>query len=104
MDPKNTDALVAKGWTLDLAGFSVKDVVSFFDKALEIDPQCTPALLNKGLVYDRTGLFAKAVKCFEQILSYDPDNVRALYSKAVSLFSLKKHGGGHVLVPTRHPA
>ena len=59
INPKNLNALVAKGWTLDYAGFSNKDIFVFLDKALEIDPNYVEALMTKGLVLDRTGLFIK---------------------------------------------
>ena len=74
---------MAKGWTLDFAGFSNKDIFVFYDKALKIDPKCTEAQFNKGIVLDRTRLYKKAIECFDKILEYDSNNVRALYSKGV---------------------
>lgn len=92
IDPKNTKALIAKAWTLDLAGFPTKDVFPYLDRALEVDPGNTEALMTRGLICDRKGLFDKAVECFDAILESHPDHVRALYSKGVSLYSMKKHG------------
>ena len=80
IDKKNTKALVAKGWTLDFAGFSNKDIFVFYDEAIRVDPKCTDALFNKGIVFDKTGLYKKAIDCFDKILEYDPKNIRALYS------------------------
>ena len=90
LDPKNIRALIAKGWTLDFAGFSNKDIFVFLDKAIEFDPKCVDALLNKGFILDRTGLYKKANQCFDKVLEIDPKNVRAIYSKGVALLSLKK--------------
>ena len=91
LNPENTDALVAKGWTLDYAGLPSKDVVPLYEKAIRIDPHCTEAHLNLSFLYDRTGLYRKAVECLDRILEYDPRNVRALYSKGIALHSLKQH-------------
>ena len=91
---KNIKALVAKGWTLDYAGFSSKDVIHFYDEAIKVDPQYSDAWFNKGLLLDRTRLHKKAIECFDEILSYDPENVRALYCKGASHVALKQFGKG----------
>lgn len=89
-NPKNTRSLVAKGWLFDFVGLPTKDVIPYYVRAIESDPRCTAAHLELGLLYDRTGLYKKAVSCFDDILEYDSANVRALYSKGVSLYALKE--------------
>ena len=89
-NPENTRSLVAKGWLFDFVGMPSKDVIPYYRRAIASDPHCTDAHLQLGLLYDRTGLYKKAVLCFDEILKYDPTNTRALYSKGVSLYALKE--------------
>ena len=89
-NPDNTRALVAKAWLFDYVGMPTGDVIPLFERAIMCDPRCTEAHLNLGFVHDRRGLYRKAVSCFDAVLEYEPGNIRAMYSKGVSLYSLKE--------------
>ena len=75
---------------LDLLGVPPKDVISFFNKALEIDPTNTDAYLHKGFLHNRIRKHEEAITYFDKVLEIEPNNVRALYSKGVVLHFLKK--------------
>jgi len=45
-----------------------------FEKATEINPSYSLAYLNLGITLTDLGQKDKAIKCFEQVLSIDPDN------------------------------
>ena len=54
--------------------------ISFYDKIITIDNNCTDAYFNKGLVYANQKKYDEAAKCFEKTIELAPDNPYAYYS------------------------
>jgi tetratricopeptide (TPR) repeat protein len=61
-----------------------KKAVSFYDKIIELDKDCTDAYFNKGLVYANAKDYPEAEKCFEKVIELSPDNPYAYYSLALT--------------------
>jgi tetratricopeptide (TPR) repeat protein len=49
IDPNNINALVIKGFALDISGNHAESL-KYFDKALKIDPNNRNALYGKGVI------------------------------------------------------
>ncbi len=64
-----------------------KQAEDHFQKALEIEPFNVDAILSLGGIYESSGLVQRAMKMYEEALSYDADNELALEKLAG-----KKHG------------
>jgi tetratricopeptide (TPR) repeat protein len=60
----------------------------YADKALEIDPVNTNALIVKGFSLGISGNHTEAIKYFDLALENDPKNVDVLYGKRVILNEL----------------
>jgi tetratricopeptide (TPR) repeat protein len=56
------------------------------DKILAQDPSFVPALILKGDIYEKEGNFAAATKAYEQVLSLQPKNLKALEPLAMIYF------------------
>jgi len=53
-----------------------------YDKALEIDPDDSNVLVNKGDALTNLGRYEEAMKCYDKVLSQKPNSSMALYNKA----------------------
>ncbi len=54
-----------------------------FDRALQINPECTDAVNNVGVVLYRQKRYDESVAIFDEIIAKQPDYVRAWYNKGV---------------------
>ncbi|MFX1478503.1 MAG: tetratricopeptide repeat protein [Promethearchaeota archaeon] len=59
-----------------------KDAIEQFDKALEIDPECIDAWVNKGAAYAMLEKYDKAIECYDKSLEIDMDLSIGWYNKA----------------------
>ena len=60
------------------------------DHALENDPQNKIALTNKGAALGNMGKHEEALKCFEETLRIDPDDINAQTNKKILLDFLNR--------------
>jgi tetratricopeptide (TPR) repeat protein len=67
------------------------EAISYYDKALAINPNAKDILHNKGVVLITLGKYGEAIIVFDKILSLDPKNVAGLYNKGIALDKLGKH-------------
>jgi len=87
--PKSKDFLTPyyKGMAYLNAG-NYTEAISYFDKALAINPNYSLALNNKGAaLYDR-GIYNESIAYFDKALSVNPYYTTALYNKGASLNKL----------------
>ncbi len=77
---------------LKLAG-EVEDYeekLRLYDEALELDPACTDALLQKGFSLDRMGKSEDALACYNRALEIDPENMGIWCLKGFAFNNLRK--------------
>ena len=81
------DARRADAWNYLAAAREEQDddqgAMRAYQRALEIDPGYTPALLNRGLALRRLGRFAEAEASFLAVLDERPDDAKAHYELGV---------------------
>ena len=70
IDPGNKFALFNLG-VIEQTNGRAQSAIKYYDKALESDPEYTPALYNKAILLEPDDLEA-AVAIYEQILTIDP--------------------------------
>tara|TARA_B100000929_G_scaffold215389_1_gene172174 strand:- start:1670 stop:2515 length:846 start_codon:yes stop_codon:yes gene_type:complete len=63
----------------------------YFDKILEVDPNHTDSLLNKGSVLIALGKSDNAIAYFDRLLEIEPNNTKGLTSKAAALANIDKN-------------
>ncbi len=61
----------------------------YFDKALEIDPDNTAALNNKGLALAKLGRDDESIAYFDKALEIDPNDAYSLNNKKSTLEETK---------------
>lgn len=61
------------------------EALSFYDQALEMEPELFDAWDGKGDALMMTGSYDKALKCYERALVIDPDSAESWYHKGNTL-------------------
>jgi tetratricopeptide (TPR) repeat protein len=85
--PKKPDAYSVQGYINVKAG-RLPDAITFFSKAIELNPEFGPGLLNRGLCYTEINKLNKALNDLSNAVNFLPDGP----SKALALFM---RGGIH---------
>jgi len=67
-----------------------EEAITYYDKALEIDPYDTLVLNNKGGALAALGRYEEAITYYDKVLAIDPDNEAAQDAKLFTLEQL--HG------------
>ena len=67
--------------------------LSLYKKALEINPQSLPALLNTSTAYYEIKKYDKSIEFAEKVLALQADNFAAHMNKANSLYALGDYAG-----------
>ena len=67
-----------------------QEAITWFDKALEIDPNYVFALHNKGLALIQLGQYEEAITSLDKALAIEPSNVNVLNDKDFALDKLRK--------------
>ena len=58
--------------------------ISFYDKIITLDENCTDAYFNKGLVFANQKKYDEAIECFEKVIELSPEYPYAYYSLALT--------------------
>ena len=58
------------------------NAIVYYDKALEIDPDDSNVLVNKGDALTNLGRYEESKQCYDKVLSQNPNSSMALYNKA----------------------
>ncbi|MCP4336651.1 MAG: tetratricopeptide repeat protein [Mycoplasma sp.] len=67
-----------------------KKQISYYNKAIEIDPNYTVAYINRGIVYDRLGKNEDAMSDYNKAIEINPNLAIAYLSRGVSYMRLYK--------------
>ena len=65
--------------------------ITYYDKALSIDPHDYVALYNKGVALPNLGKYEEAITYYDKVLALDPGNTDALTNKGISLSKLGEY-------------
>ena len=68
-----------------------QEALTFFDKALKIDPRYASAWYNKGVALYNLGRYEEAITCCEKALEIDPKYTSAWNNKGVALNNLGRY-------------
>ena len=85
---EDADDLVRQGYDILYSEQDLQQTMQMFDKALEIDPKNTSALIGKGTVSYLLGEPVQAIAWCDKALEIDPKNTSALLWKGRALDSL----------------
>lgn len=85
-DKDDVQSILSKGIDFDLHGEHEK-ALSYYDKALKIDPNSIYVLINKGTALDYLGRYAEALHYYDRALELAPENIDILVNKAVTLYN-----------------
>lgn len=81
----------AKGFAFDALG-RYEDALRAFENAKRISGNGKISYIGEGMVFTHCGEWKKALKSFDSILIFDPENITALVMKAFALIKLKELG------------
>ncbi len=104
VEPSEVERVVSKLTTNDLADIiknavnldtlgQYEEALSWYDKALKIDPKDVNTMFKKALLLSKTGKYEQAVFLFDQVIEIDPTLVSALVNRKIILEKLGKHFG-----------
>lgn len=68
-----------------------REAISYFDKALKINPYHVNALTNKGHSLGNLGRYKEAINCYDKVLEINPKDTVALINKGLSLHYLSQY-------------
>ena len=88
--PKDLAAIYNTSGLIYLAEGEVSLGNAEFKMAVELDPECIPALLNVAGIAINVQDFQLALDKYEKVLSIEPNNIEAYLSKAVALRGLER--------------
>src|SRR5215831_9566138 len=89
--PRSKDFLTPyyKGMAYLNAG-NYTEAISYFDKALAINPNYSLALYNKGAALYKLGIYNESIAYFDRVLALQPTNALALVGKKLDLAAVSK--------------
>jgi tetratricopeptide (TPR) repeat protein len=67
------------------------EAISWYDKAIKIDPNLSQAWNNKGTAFGILEKYQEATECFEKALEIDPNDAKAWNNKGIVLDKLGKY-------------
>jgi dienelactone hydrolase len=95
VDPKtvvgSSSVLSSKG-IQSLDSGNVDEAISFFSKAIEINPKYSEAYLNRGNAYRRKGQYDQAISDYNKALEINPRSDEAHYHRGVAHCLKKEYG------------
>ena len=91
---KETDALSATDWfTKGYNAYENKEydkAISFYLRAIELDPDDDAAYYNLGIAYNSQGNLTKAIQLYEKAIELDPDDADAYINLGIAYYNLGK--------------
>lgn len=63
---------------------ALQEVISDYDKALQLNPRLVFAWFNKGNIYYALGDYTSALQCFAEAIKIDPDFGQAYFNRGLS--------------------
>lgn len=78
-----SDAYSLRG-TLHLAAYEVQEAVSDYSKAIQLDPSCSRAFVDRGMAKVQLGDHRGAIEDLTQAISLDPSNAEAFYWRGLA--------------------
>ncbi len=92
---KETDALSATDWFQKGYNAGINEEydksISFFLRAIELDPDYAVAYYNLGLAYYDQGNHTKAIELWEKAIELDPELAMAYNNRAVAYYYMKEY-------------
>ena len=89
-EPENMSELVSLLVSL-LQEEKFEESLPYLDKILEINPNHTSTLLNKGSVLISLDRSSESIAYFDRLLAIEPNNIKALASKAAAFSNMGEH-------------
>ena len=92
---KETDALSAIDWFNK--GYNAAEnkeydkAISYYLRAIELDPDDAAAYYNLGIAYDNQGNYTKAIESYEKAIELDPDSADAYNNRAIIYYSKEEY-------------
>ncbi|NIO47960.1 MAG: DUF5107 domain-containing protein [Candidatus Aminicenantes bacterium] len=83
----STEIIFLKGY-YSMKHWDNEEAMYYFMKALEADPEFSPALKWLGIIYYKTGRTKEALELFEKVLERNEDDHTARYYRALSKIKL----------------
>ena len=83
---------IKNAMTLDNMG-QYEEAISWYDKALEIDPENAVVLYYKGIILSNLGRYEEAIFWYDRAIAIDPTHIGALYERRVAMEKIDKHYG-----------
>jgi len=68
-----------------------KESIECFDRAIELNPSYTDALVNKGISLSKLKKYDDAIKCYSKALEFAPKNIDAWNNRGITLSKEGKH-------------
>jgi tetratricopeptide (TPR) repeat protein len=78
--PESAENWFDRGCALDEDPATVADATKAYERALELDPECVPALINLGNLHYGAGRADEARACFERAVQLEPDHAKARFN------------------------
>jgi tetratricopeptide (TPR) repeat protein len=88
--PNDVDTLLSKGIALNDLG-RYDEAITYFDKALAINPNYKNALLSKGWSLSNLGRYDEAIEYYDRAIEIDPNYILALNNKGLALNGLGRY-------------
>lgn len=76
---------------INIKNGNYEEAIKFFDKTININPNCSNAYIDKGIALDALTKYQEAVKNYDIALSIDNANIRIFINKASTLYLMKKY-------------
>ena len=89
-DETSASELYDKGMVFYRLG-QYEEAITYFDMAIEIDPNYIDALGDKAAALDFLGRYEEAITYNDMVLAIDPNDVVSLYNKGTALANLGQH-------------
>jgi len=86
----DVDFMVYKGGQY-LKMFNYEEAITFFDKALELEPNNVEALYQKANAFSALEKYNEAIEYYEKVLNIEPDNQNAAISLHNALVSIANY-------------
>jgi tetratricopeptide (TPR) repeat protein len=68
-----------------------EEAIDYYDKVLNVNPNHTTSLNNKGIALNDLGKHGEAITYYDRILAIDQNDTSALNDKGLALYNLGKY-------------